>query len=317
MDPRQRYIEGRRIVLAGVIVNVALTLMKIVGGITGRSQALVADGFHSLSDLATDIVAYLGLRYSSKPRDADHPYGHGKIETLATTFVGLLLLMTGVLLAYWGAVSAFEGGGEEPGVVALFVAVVSIIFKEGIYRFTLTYARRLDSSVLVANAWHHRSDALSSLAALIGIAGAKLGLPFLDPLAAVAVAIMIIRVGVQVVIQGARELVEESLHAEAVDHLVGTARAVDGVQDVSGMYTRKVGTGIVIDISITVDGGLTVTRGHEIAHGVESALIGSGPTVELVTVHVEPHGLDAPAIMAAIGVESRQPVPAENPDVDA
>ncbi len=284
-----RYFEGRRILMAGLVVNICLTLVKLGAGVVGRSHALIADGIHSLSDLATDLVAFVGWRYSSKPRDSDHPYGHGKIETLAATFVGILLFGTGVAIVVEGFEAMFEQQPVLPGWIALVAAIFSIVLKEALYRYTLAYANRLGSSVLVANAWHHRSDALSSIATLVGVAGARLGFPVLDPVAAVLVAALIMKVGVDVVVRGSRELVEESLQEEETARLIAAATGVDGVRGVSEMQSRRVGPAAVIDVSITVDGDLTVTQGHTIAHEVEEALCAAMPVVEIVTVHVEPH----------------------------
>jgi cation diffusion facilitator family transporter len=284
-----RYTEGRRIVVAGVVVNICLTFVKVLGGIVGHSQALVADGVHSLSDLVTDLVVFFGLRYSSQPRDANHPYGHGKIETLASVLVGVLLVITGVLIGYDAVRAGLDRVAASPKWIALAAAVASIVFKEALYHYTLRYARRLGSNALVANAWHHRSDALSSLAALGGVIGARLGYPILDPIAAVLVSVMIVKVGIDVMIKASRELVEETLHDEETARMVERALQVSGVMRVPEIQSRYVGPAIVVDMSITVHGGLTVAEGHDIAHRVERALISAFPDILVVTVHVEPH----------------------------
>jgi cation diffusion facilitator family transporter len=288
LDSKLRYAEGRRIVVAGVITNICLTFIKVTGGLLGGSQALVADGVHSLSDLVTDVVVFFGLRYSSKPRDANHPYGHGKIETLATTLVGILLIMTGGLLG-WNALRASIGSSVGvPGRVALVVVIVSIVFKEVLYRYTMVYARRIHSSALVANAWHHRSDALSSVAALGGILGARLGFPVLDPVGAMIVALMIIKVGVDVVWRASGELVEETLQDGTTAAMSARACEVDGVLGVPEIHLRYVGPSIVVDMAITVSGRLSVAEGHRIAHSVEDALTTAFDEIAVVSVHVEP-----------------------------
>jgi cation diffusion facilitator family transporter len=283
-----RYLEGRRIVVAGVIVNLCLTIIKVAGGLIGHSQALVADGVHSLSDLATDMVVFFGLRYSSKPRDQEHPYGHGKIETLATTLVGGLLILTGFLLGFGAVRSGIAQTVGTPHWLALVAAIVSIVFKEALYHYTMRYARRINSSALVANAWHHRSDALSSLAALGGIIGARLGYPVLDAVGALIVALMITKIGLDVVIKASRELIEETLKDDETARLAEHALGVAGVLEVPEIHSRYVGPAIVVDMAITVDGELTVTDGHEIAHRVEAELMQAVPEIVVVSVHVEP-----------------------------
>lgn len=287
--------EIRRVTLWGLAVNILLTVGKLLAGLLGRSAAMLADAAHSASDLATDALVLGFVRVSGKPQDDSHDYGHGKYETLGAVIVGLVLIgvAAGIFIDSAERIEAVvDGTGiPRPGVVALVAAAVSIVAKEILYRYTIAVARRVDSSMLRANAWHHRSDALSSIATLVGIAGARfLGEQWviLDPIAAIVVGALIIKVAVDMIRPNLDELLERSLPAEVEDEILRIVGSEEGVADPHNLRTRRVGPNIVVDIHIRLDGQMTVCESHEITRRIESRLrerFGSGT---IVTLHVEP-----------------------------
>ena len=295
LETPSREGEIRRITLWGLVVNVLLTVGKLLAGLLGRSAAMLADAAHSASDLATDAVVLGFVRVSGKPQDESHDYGHGKFETLAAAIVGLVLIgvAAGIFVDAAERIKAVvDGTGiPRPGVVALVAAAVSIVAKEILYRYTIAVARRVDSSMLRANAWHHRSDALSSVATLVGIAGARfLGEQWviLDPIAAIVVGALIVKVAVDMIRPNLDELLERSLPAEVEGEILSIVSSEEGVADPHNLRTRRVGPNIVVDIHIRLDGQMTVCESHEITRRIESRLrdrFGSGT---IVTLHVEP-----------------------------
>ena len=295
LETPSREGEIRRITLWGLVENVLLTVCKLLAGLLGRSAAMLADAAHSASDLATDAVVLGFVRVSGKPQDESHDYGHGKFETLAAAIVGLVLIgvAAGIFVDAAERITAVvDGTGiPRPGVVALVAAAVSIVAKEILYRYTIAVARRVDSSMLRANAWHHRSDALSSIATLVGIAGARfLGEQWviLDPIAAIVVGALIVKVAVDMIRPNLDELLERSLPTEVEDEILRIVCSEEGVADPHILRTRRVGPNIVVDIHIRLDGQMTVCESHEITRRIESRLrerFGSGT---IVMVHVEP-----------------------------
>ncbi len=282
---------GEGVTLGGGILNLALVVFKLSAGILGRSSALVADALHSLSDLASDLIVLAGYRIGRLPEDDQHPYGHGKVETLATAVVGGLLIAAA--LGTGGTAVAALGGWREasrPGTVALVAAVVSVLVKEGLYRWTARIARDTDSQLLLANAWHHRSDALSSVAALIGVAGARFGWIWMDPVAAGVVSLFIAKVGWDLGWQAVRDLVDSSVDQTLLDDIGRTIRSVDGVRGFHGLKARRLGKDILVDVDVEVDPELNVIQGHEVARAVRTALLGRVRNVRDVMVHVEPLG---------------------------
>jgi cation diffusion facilitator family transporter len=278
-----------------MFVNMALFAFKLVAGIVGRSGAMIADAVHSASDFATDIVVLAFVRISAKPRDDDHKWGHGKYETLASLLIGVALFGVAVELFMDSAekIEAVANGEtlERPGVIAIVAAAVSIVAKEILYRYTLACARNVDSSMLKANAWHHRSDALSSVATLVGIAGARfLGEQWLilDPIAAIVVGALIIKVAVDMIRPNLDELLERSLPAEVEGEILRIVSSEEGVADPHNLRTRRVGPNIVVDIHIRLDGGMTVCESHEITRRIESHLRDRFGAGTIVTLHVEP-----------------------------
>lgn len=284
-----------RVTLVGFAVNLVLSLAKLAAGVFGRSGAMVADAVHSFSDLATDVVVIVFARISAKPRDDGHDYGHGKYETLATILISMALGVVGVgiLVNSIGAVRSVLDGGvlPRPGLVALVAAVLSIAAKEILYRYTVREGRAIDSPSVVANAWHHRSDALSSLGTLVGIGCAYfLGDKWriADPIAALIVAVFIFKVAFDLIRTGVGELLEKSLPEETEREILRIVTLDPAVREPHNLRTRHIGAAIAIEIHIRVDGAMTVARSHALTVGIERRLRERFGEGTMIAVHVEP-----------------------------
>lgn len=284
-----------RVTLVGFVVNVFLSVGKLLAGIFGRSGAMIADAVHSFSDLATDVVVIVFTRLSSKPRDETHDFGHGKYETLATVIIALALATVGagILIHSVGEIRQVIGGEllPRPGWIALAAAAVSILCKEALYRYTVREGRRLESSSVVANAWHHRSDALSSLATLVGI-----GLAYFlgdkwriaDPIAALAVSVFIFKVSFDLIRVGVQELLEKSLPKEVEAEILRIVTANREIHDPHNLRTRRIGSNIAIDVHVRVDGTASVRHSHTLTVDIEHRLQARFGKDTIVSIHVEP-----------------------------
>lgn len=284
-----------RVTLVGSVVNLLLLVFKFVAGILGHSAAMLADAVHSLSDFVTDIIVIVFVRISSKPEDEGHDYGHGKYETLATAIIGLILLFVGFGILWNGATSIWDfwQGGElkEPGMLALWAALASILFKELLYQYTVLKGRRLNSQAVVANAWHHRSDALSSIGTAVGIGGAiLLGEQWLilDPLAAVVVSLFIMKVAIQLLVPSMNELLEKSLPAEVEEKIKQEILAFPGVTSPHHLRTRRIGSSYAIEVHIRMDGQITLEEAHHTATAIENRLKSEFGSRTYINIHVEP-----------------------------
>lgn len=293
MNTREKDIY--KVTIVGTVVNALLVAVKFVAGILGRSSALVADAVHSLTDFVSDIVVLIFVRISGKPRDAEHEYGHGKFETLATMIIGVLLIGAGIGLLINGAKQvwdSFKGAVlPEPTWIALAVAFISIVSKEILYRYTVKEGRKLNSDAVIANAWHHRSDAISSLGTMVGIGGAMFfgeRWRILDPLAAVVVSFFIIKAGYDITKPAINELLEASLPKEQTDEIMEIIRSVDGVKGLHNLRTRKIGNAIAIDVHAKMDGDIGLTEAHEIASRIERAIRKRYGDESMINVHMEP-----------------------------
>ena len=293
MQPRDRRIY--RITLAGSIVNVVLLVFKFAAGILGHSAAMIADAIHSLSDFLTDIIVIVFVRLSSKPADRDHDYGHGKYETLATSVIGLALVVVAVILGWDGLekiVYVLQGNRlESPGIIALWAALLSIVLKEWIFRATRKVADEVKSKALEANAWHHRSDALSSVGTAIGIGGAVMlgdGWAILDPIAAIVVCVLIIVTAFRIIRQASGELLEESLPEETEDRIEKIVYQDTLVSDIHKLHTRRIGNIIAIEMHLRMPADITLAESHVHATAIEQSLkteFGKGTHIML---HIEP-----------------------------
>ena len=295
MSANHRERAIRRVTLAGSAVNVALVAFKLAAGVVGCSAAMVADAVHSLSDLLTDAVVLVFVHISEKPEDADHDYGHGKYETMASAIIGMVLLVVGAALCFDGLarIASVAAGGTlaQPGAIALVAALASIALKEWAYRFTARAGRRLGSPAVVANAWHHRSDALSSVGTAMGIGGAiALGCRWtvLDPIAAVIVSLLIIWQAVRQVRQAGDELLEKSLPDDAEGRIRRLALEEPGVSDVHHLRTRRIGSSVAMEMHLRMDGRTPLAEAHAHATAIERRLrMEFGPHT-LISLHMEP-----------------------------
>lgn len=293
MDNRTREIQ--RVTLWGVLGNIALTVVKFIAGIVGCSAAMLADAVHSASDLVSDIIVIALARLSAQGRDKSHDYGHGKFETLATVIVSILLLAVGmemIISSYEQVCSVADGNTlPAPGNIALCAAVVSIAAKEFLYQWTVRVGKRLSSQVVIANAWHHRTDVFSSIGSLVGIGGAILlggEWTILDPLVGGVISIIIIVVAVKMVVPALAELTETSLPEETEQQILGIARSVDGVNDVHDLKTRQCGPYCIADFHLVVDPHMNILTAHEITVRIEERLREVFGIEMQINIHVEP-----------------------------
>ena len=282
--------SGLRATAVGSVVNIILVVFKLWAGVLSNSQALIADGIHSLSDLFSDFVVIMGLKWGRKHEDADHPYGHARIETISSMVVGILLVAIGFGIAYNAIQSIFNHEPSTTSLFAVYVAAISIVMKEGLYWYTIVVGRRLRSLALIGNAWHHRSDALTSVAVLIGVGATYINHDFymVDSYAAFFVTFFVVKVGVSLVWAAFRELSDTAPNKEVLEQLSATASGVKGVRQVHDMKARHSGTQIFVELHIVVDPDLTVRVGHEISRNVKARLLGEFADVTRVIIHVDP-----------------------------
>ena len=287
--------EIYKVTLVGGAVNVILLLFKFVAGIVGHSAAMVADAVHSLSDFVTDLIVLVFVRISGKPEDKSHDYGHGKYETLAMTIIGLALLAVAVGIVYSGMTKIIDwaNGGqlEAPGMLALWAALLSVFLKEGVYRYSMVKARQLNSQAVEANAWHHRSDALSSMGTAVGIGGAIfLGQRWtvLDPVASVIVGVFIVKVSVDLLRNGIGDLMEQSLPDAVEEEMLRLVASLSGVVEPHDLRTRRIGNHYAIELHILMDGDIPLKEAHDKASEVEDLLRQHYGEETHVAVHVEP-----------------------------
>ncbi len=295
MDEKQRLREVYRVTLTGSVINVLLLVVKFTAGILGHSAAMIADAIHSLTDFATDVVVLVFVKLGNKPKDKDHDYGHGKYETLATAIIGISLFVVGVLICYTGinkTYRAIEGETlQQPGVVALVAAIVSIVLKEWAYQFTVRVGKKCHSEAVVANAWHHRSDALSSVGTMIGVGGAILlgdKWAVLDPLAAIIVSAFIIKAAWGLVLQSVKELTDASLPDAEEEEIMKLANEESGVREIHNLQTRRIGNKIAIEMHVRMPGSLSLYEAHEHATDIEKRLKEKFGADTHVGIHLEP-----------------------------
>jgi cation diffusion facilitator family transporter len=272
----------------GIVTNAALLAIKFFVGFLSGSIALIADGIHSLSDMATDLVVLLGVRFGSKGPDQSHPYGHGRAETFSAGFIALFLVFVGAAMIYYAGIDITKGNVTDFHVAVLIVATVSIVVKELLYKVTKRVAIKSHSPALYANAWHHRSDALSSVAVLIGFISLKAGFNYGDQIAAIAVGLMVILVGIRVIGDCLRELTEGAVDQGTVEHIENIINTNNQIRQWHKLRSRMVGREVFLDLHIVVDPDLNVTAAHEIAEGLENTLHQQVTRPVNITVHVEP-----------------------------
>ncbi|MDP2132965.1 MAG: cation diffusion facilitator family transporter, partial [Sulfuritalea sp.] len=287
-DDDSRFREGQRITWVSVGVNLVLTTMQVIVGLVAHSQSLIADAMHTLSDIVADAFVLFANRKGAEAADADHPYGHGRFETAASLVLGLLLAGTGIGILIAAAGRLQDIGSVPPvGVAAMWAAMFTLAAKEGLFRYMLKTAERLRSPMLVANAWHARADALSSLVVAVGIAGALLGFTFADAVAAIIVGAMIVRVGFRFAWAAIRELIDTGLSADEVAAIRTTIATTPGVLGMHELRTRRMAHQVLVDAHVQVNPRISVSEGHRIAESARQRVLGSHPEVLDVLVHVD------------------------------
>jgi len=284
-----RYHEASKVTIQSIIWNIILTIVKVGAGVLGKSNAMIADGLHSASDIISSIGVLIGNYISSTPQDKEHNYGHEKAETLVSFVLSLLLIFVSLTIGIEAIKALFNLDAlQVPTILPLIVSVISVLIKEYQYRITIKVAKKINSPALKADAWHHRSDALSSIAAFIGIGGSILGFKALDPIASVAVALFVAKVGIDILKNSVNELMDLSIDEGQEQQIKEIAKQTKGVFNLGEIRTRRHGAMAYIDLTICVDGNLTVKQGHDIAHKLEKDIINDMEFVKGITVHVEP-----------------------------
>ncbi len=287
----------RKMSVVGIFGNVFLAAFKLFAGIIGKSGAMVSDAVHSLSDVFATVVAYIGVRLSKQERDEEHPYGHERLECVASLVLGLILAGTGLAIGYSGIQKLFftREALEVPTFLPLIAAVISIIVKEGMFWYTMYYAKKLDSSAFKADAWHHRSDAISSVGAFIGIGLAKIGFPMMDPIASLIICLLILKVAYDILRDAIANMVDTSCDKEFEETLRSFILEQPQVEHIDMLRTRQFGNRIYIDLEIAVDKHISLVEAHDIAENVHDNLEESFPNVKHVMIHVNPKETEAVA----------------------
>ena len=288
MEAKQRHRTTRRVTLVGAAVNCGLAAVQITFGLLGKSQALLADGMHTISDLSTDFIVLYASKRASKEADEDHPYGHGRIETLASMLLGAMLAAVGIGIGVRGFDSIIDPKHIDPEPITILFAFLAIVAKEGLYHYTMRAARAVHSSLLESNAWHHRSDALSSIVVVIGISAQVLGVPHMDALAAIVVGAMILLMGIRLGRRALDELIDTGLELSLVDEVREAMQADSSVVGIHNLRTRSMGGQGYIDAHLEVDSDLTVSEAHYIAHKIEHRVKKQFPKIIDVQIHIDP-----------------------------
>ena len=283
---------ARKVTLVSIVGNVILSIIKIIAGFIGNSSAMVADGIHSVSDIFTSVIAFLGVKFSAKDEDDDHQYGHEKIELVVSKILALILFGTGAVVANNAIQVIIKGTYVKPGYIAIYAAILSIGFKEWMYHYTMKGANEIGSNSLKVDAWHHRTDSLSSVAALIGITGAIFGYGILEPIASVVIAVFIGKVAVDIYIDSVKGLIDTSASEEVKEKIKSVVYDVDGVLAIDLLKTRLHGNKIYVDIEIAANGKLTLNQSHEIAKKVHDSVENNIEEVKHCMVHCNPKKLN-------------------------
>ncbi len=281
--------KANKAIRASIILNILLTIFKIFAGFMGKSSAMIADGFHTLSDIVSSIVVFFGLKVASKKADKKHPYGHERYELIFSKILSSLLIITGFIIGYEAFSSLSSGDYSKPGSIALIAALLSIIVKEIMFRFTIRTAKEINSLSLEADAWHHRSDVYSSIATFLGIVGARLGYPILDPILALIVAGLIVKVGIDIYMESISGLVDEAADKEMIENVKDCVNSISEIKEFKDLKTRKFGSKVYVDIDIMVRADMTVKEGHDIAKKLHDKVEEKYSDVKHIMVHVEPY----------------------------
>ncbi|SHH61504.1 cation diffusion facilitator family transporter [Clostridium intestinale] len=282
------YKLGTKVSVITMIINIVLSILKLIAGIIGRSSAMIADSVHSASDVFTTVIVIVGLKISSKKADREHPYGHERLESISAKLISEALILVGLVIGYKSALNLYNGNLVIPGRVALFAALLSIVVKEAMYWYTIITARKIRSISMEGDAWHHRSDAFSSIGTFIGILGARFGYIFLDPLAGIIVSLLIIKVGIDLYKRAVKELIDSAADDEVINKIKNNVLSISRVKEIKNLKTRIFGNKIYVDIEVYVNEELSVREGHDIAELVENSIENEIDTVKHCMVHIEP-----------------------------
>ena len=287
---KNRYDESNKVTLITILLNIGLTILKILAGILGNSTAIIADGLHSASDIITSIGILIGNKISRKPRDDEHQYGHEKAESLVSFILAAVLIIVALKIGYDGVKELFNINDILiPNALPLIVALISIGVKEYQYQITIRVAKRINSSSLKADAWHHRSDALSSIAAFVGIGGAMLGFKILDPIASIIVAIVVVKVGANILKSACNELMDSSISKQDICEIESLVDKDDEIYGIKDFKSRKYGSIAYIDMSIFIDKSKTLEEAHDIADNLEHSIISNLNYIKEINIHTEPY----------------------------
>ncbi|MEW9123199.1 MAG: cation diffusion facilitator family transporter [Thermotaleaceae bacterium] len=288
MNDEQRLTIGKRTSWTNIIGNIFLTSLKAIVGYISGSTAMVADAFHSGTDIVATTIVLHGIKISHLPPDEKHHYGHGKAESIVSKLIAILLIATALGIGLSALNFLRDPALEPPSTIAIWTALLSIVFKEGMFRYTIGIGRKISSQALIADAWHHRTDAFSSVAALIGISGAILGYPILDPLAGIVVAIMIIKAAISIYLEAIHQLMDTAPPQKIIDKIESASLSINGVRAIHQIKARKYGLQTLVDMKICVDPFLTVEEGHHLAGLAKQAILEQVPDIKDVFIHVNP-----------------------------
>lgn len=287
---------AKRVSIVTVLWNTILSVVKVIIGTVGHSGAIVADGIHSMTDVFTTVIAYVGVQLSAKKADDDHQYGHEKFEPVMSKILATVLMVTALMIGYNGIKNMFRTDElMTPSMLNLVAAGLSIVVKEWMYRYTLKAADKINSSALKADAWHHRSDAFSSIGSLVGVGGAILGFKFFDPLAAIVIALIILKIAVEIYMKSIDEVMDKSADEETIQMIREAVNGVQGVVAIDLLLTRQHASVLYVDLEIGVNGDLTLWKAHEIAENVHHAVEARVESVKHCMVHVNPYKDESPA----------------------
>lgn len=279
---------GNRTILITVVMNIFLSLIKLLAGFIGHSTSMISDGVHSLSDVISSIGVFIGLRISQKPADIDHPYGHEKFEAVLSKILAFILFLTGLSIGYSAIETIVSSSYIIPKMMTIWAALLSIGVKEWMYHYTIRQAKKIESTALAADAWHHRSDSLSSIGALIGIIGARLGFPILDPLAALVITLIILKVAIEIFVEATNQVIDKAASPELVNEIIQQIQSVNGVLAIDSLKTRVHSNRIYVDLEISVEPILSLIEAHTIAEAVHYQLEQNIHKIKHCTVHVNP-----------------------------
>ena len=289
MNQDQRYKASRKASYLGLLGNIFLTFLKGFVGVLAGSTALIADAVHSASDFIGTVIVIKGVKIAHQPPDKSHPYGHHKAESIVSKIIAIILMITAVFIGYEAFQILVSNDIGVPGNAAIVVAIISIGIKEGMYQYTIRIGRKYRNAALIADAWHQRSDAISSIAALIGITGAVIGFPFMDPLAGMVVALLILKTAISIYLDAIQDLMDSAPAQEVLDRITEAAEIDQGVKAVSDVKVRRYGSMLLVDLKISVSPDITVENGHAIAARTKQNIIKNNDEVKDVLVHVNPH----------------------------